>query len=65
MLEELRKNAEERLTTKEAAKLLKLSARTLERYRQNCTGPRYAKGEKFVYYYLEDLKEWQDNNRKI
>ena len=50
------------LTTKEAALYLRLSRRTLERYRVQGTGPRYIKagpGKRArVRYRREDLQAW-------
>ena len=50
------------LTTIEAAKIVRLSPRTLERHRVQGTGPRYRKAgpgmRARVLYTMEDLNEW-------
>ncbi|WP_424955565.1 helix-turn-helix transcriptional regulator [Hyphomicrobium sp. 1Nfss2.1] len=50
------------LTTKEAARLVRLSPRTLERHRVQATGPRYRKAgpgiRARVLYAVEDLNSW-------
>ncbi len=50
------------LTTAEAAYFLRLSARTLERFRVEGTGPRYTKagpGKRArVLYHRSDLEDW-------
>lgn len=50
------------LTTHEAADYLRLSARTLERYRVDGTGPAYSKAgpglRAKVLYRIEDLEVW-------
>ncbi len=55
-------NAKAYLTTTEAAQHVRLSARTLERFRVEGTGPRYAKagpGKRAkVLYKLEHLDAW-------
>jgi hypothetical protein len=55
------------LTTAEAAHLLRLSDRTLERFRVEGTGPRYVKagpGKRArVLYRKEDLEAWLDGFR--
>ena len=54
------------LTTQEAAKHLRLSARTLERFRVEGTGPKYAKagpGKRArVLYRKADLDAWLNNH---
>lgn len=56
------KAGRERLTTKEAAHYLRLSARTLERYRVEGTGPAFLKlgpGKRARVFYLRDqLEAW-------
>ncbi len=52
-------------TTLEASKWLRLSVRTLERYRENSTGPYYIREGTRVFYRLPDLKQWQEDNRTI
>ncbi len=57
------------LTTVEAAEFLRLSARTLERYRVDGTGPAYTKvGPSLrakVVYRREDLEAWLDGFRYL
>jgi len=48
------------LRTPEAARILGLSGRTLEKHRVFGTGPRYRKIGGRVVYALEDLKAWAD-----
>ncbi|MGU3400451.1 helix-turn-helix transcriptional regulator [Brucellaceae bacterium D45D] len=46
------------LRTKEAAKFLSLSARTLEKHRTYGTGPDYRKLGGRVVYAIDDLENW-------
>lgn len=46
------------LRTKEAARLVSLCARTLEKHRTYGTGPRYCKIGGRVLYDIEDLHAW-------
>jgi predicted DNA-binding transcriptional regulator AlpA len=46
--------------THEAARLLGLSHRTLERYRVSGAGPKYSKIGRRVFYSIGDLKEWAE-----
>ena len=47
------------LTQREAAQLLRLSERSLERYRVSGFGPRYVKaGHSAVRYRIEDVETW-------
>jgi excisionase family DNA binding protein len=46
------------LTQREAAILLRLSERTLERFRVQGTGPVYVKAGRLVRYREADLEEW-------
>jgi hypothetical protein len=48
------------LSTKEAARFLCLSARTLEKHRVYGTGPQYFKLGGRVAYKIEDLQAWAD-----
>jgi predicted DNA-binding transcriptional regulator AlpA len=48
------------LRTPEAARLLGLSSRTLEKHRTHGTGPQYRKLGGRVVYTLEDLQAWAD-----
>ena len=48
----------ELLTTKEAAKHVRLSHRTLERYRVTGEGPQFLKVRRLVFYRHRDLDEW-------
>jgi predicted DNA-binding transcriptional regulator AlpA len=52
------------LKTPEAARLLGLSGRTLERHRTYGTGPRYSKLGGRVIYRLEDLQAWVELGAK-
>jgi hypothetical protein len=49
------------LTQRDAALTLKLSVRTLERYRVSGGGPRYAKLGRRVLYRESDLEAWLAN----
>lgn len=53
------------LTTKEAAKWLNTSVRSLERWRANGTGPHSIKDNGYIRYRVEDLKRWLEDNRTI
>jgi predicted DNA-binding transcriptional regulator AlpA len=53
-------NQQRYLRTPEAARLLGLSGRTLEKHRTHGTGPRYRKLGGRVVYTIEDLKSWAD-----
>jgi predicted DNA-binding transcriptional regulator AlpA len=48
------------LRTPEAARLLGLSGRTLEKHRTHGTGPSYRKLGGRVVYTIEDLQAWAD-----
>lgn len=48
------------LRTPEAARLLGLSGRTLEKHRTYGTGPKYRKIGGRVIYALDDLRAWAD-----
>jgi excisionase family DNA binding protein len=50
------------LSQKQAARVLGLSVRTLERYRVAGTGPRWARLGKLVRYRNSDLTEWVESN---
>jgi len=52
------------LCTKEAARFLGLSARTLEKHRTYGTGPLYRKIGGRVVYALADLLAWADSGLK-
>ena len=52
------------LTTPEAAAILGLSPRTLERYRVTGEGPRFLKLGRCVRYKRVDLDKWADRRRK-
>jgi predicted DNA-binding transcriptional regulator AlpA len=47
--------------TQEAARLLDLSARTLEKYRCHGTGPTFRKLGGRVVYLVDDLEAWADH----
>lgn len=49
---------EDLLTTVEAARSLRFSPRTLERYRVTGEGPEYLKLGRRVFYHREKLDEW-------
>ncbi|NVK19765.1 MAG: helix-turn-helix domain-containing protein [Methylocystaceae bacterium] len=53
------------LSTKAASDWLGISVRTLERHRQNRTGPIYLRLGKKVFYRLSDLTRWQEENRFV
>lgn len=51
------------LCTKELARKLGLSYRTLENWRQRNMGPPYTRlGRKIVRYNLAEVREWQKRN---
>lgn len=50
------------LTQAEAARLLRVSPRTLERHRLTGTGPRFVKAGRRVLYRRSDLEVWADAN---
>ena len=52
------------LRTPDAARLVGLSIRTLEKHRIYGTGPRYAKLGGRVVYRLEDLQAWVESGAK-
>ena len=52
------------LRTPEAARVVGLSLRTLEKHRTYGTGPRYSKLGGRVVYRLEDLQSWVDSGAK-
>ena len=52
------------LRTPEAARLLGLSGRTLEKHRTFGTGPKYRKIGGRVVYAIDDLKAWADRGVK-
>lgn len=49
------------MTTKEAAAYLRLSRRTLERYRVTGQGPVFLKFGRLVFYRRSDLDRWKEN----
>jgi predicted DNA-binding transcriptional regulator AlpA len=53
------------LRTPEAARILGLSGRTLEKHRTYGTGPAYRKLGGRVVYAMEDLKTWADRGAKL
>lgn len=53
------------LTTKEAAKLLRLSPRTLQNHRARQTGPLYTHHGRRVFYRRTDVENWSHLNRKL
>lgn len=52
------------LTTGEAAKYLRLSPRTLERYRVTGEGPRFLKVGRLVFYHQSALDHWLKNKSR-
>lgn len=52
--------SERYLRTPEAARLLGLSGRTLEKHRTHGTGPQYRKLGGRIVYTVEDLQAWAD-----
>jgi predicted DNA-binding transcriptional regulator AlpA len=50
------------LNQKQAAKILGLSVRTLERHRVAGTGPRYSRLGRLIRYRPGDLTEWVEGN---
>ena len=50
------------LTQKEAAEMLRLSPRTLERYRVAGCGPRFVKAGRRVLYRLSEIDVWATDN---
>jgi len=51
------------MTTKQAAKFLKLAPGTLEVWRSQGKGPRYHKAGGRVLYLPEDLREWLEGHQ--
>ncbi len=51
--------------TKEAAKYLGVSTRTLERWRKIGTGPYFIRMGHRIVYQLLDLKQWRLENRGL
>jgi len=49
------------LTQREAAAQLRLSQRTLERFRVSGGGPTYVKAGRLVRYREQDLEKWIDS----
>ena len=49
------------LTQREAAAQLRLSQRTLERFRVSGAGPTYVKAGRLVRYREQDLEKWIDS----
>ena len=54
----------DRLTTKEVARYLRLSPRTLERYRVAGGGPKFLKLGRLVFYEKRALDEWLASRRR-
>jgi predicted DNA-binding transcriptional regulator AlpA len=50
------------LSQKQAARILGISVRTLERHRVAGTGPRWARLGRLVRYRESDLTRWVDSN---
>jgi hypothetical protein len=54
--------SDELLSTQEAARLLRLSPRTLEKFRVTGVGPRFHKFGRLVFYSSETLRAWTSSN---
>jgi predicted DNA-binding transcriptional regulator AlpA len=52
------------LNTGQAAKLLRLSPRTLEKFRVQGGGPRFFKIGRLVYYTQQTLEEWAESRMR-
>ncbi|MFN3225786.1 MAG: helix-turn-helix transcriptional regulator [Hyphomicrobiales bacterium] len=52
------------LTTREAARFLKLKPNTLEKMRVYGGGPVYRKHGRHVRYHIDDLNAWSDLRKK-
>lgn len=52
------------LTTREAARYLKLRPNTLEKMRVYGGGPQYRKHGRHVRYHIDDLIAWSDMRKK-
>ena len=52
------------LTTKEAARFLRLKPNTLEKMRVYGGGPQYRKHGRHVRYHIEDLLAWSELRKK-
>ncbi|WP_286828301.1 MULTISPECIES: helix-turn-helix domain-containing protein [Kordiimonas] len=52
------------LTTKEAARFLRLKPNTLEKMRVYGGGPQYRKHGRQVFYHRDELKTWSDRRRR-
>tara|TARA_R110000787_G_scaffold49111_5_gene117927 strand:- start:42114 stop:42380 length:267 start_codon:yes stop_codon:yes gene_type:complete len=50
------------LTQKEAAELLRISQRTLERYRLDGIGPKFISARRRILYSLDELVDWTRAN---
>jgi len=59
MPEPLRKEMDELLSTDQAAEILRVSPRTLEKFRVQGSGPKFFKIGRLVYYSTETLEEWK------
>jgi hypothetical protein len=57
--------ADRYLVTVEAARLLRLSGRTLEKHRTSGTGPTYRKIGGRVVYAIDDLQAWADGGAQV
>ncbi len=56
-------DSDEILTTREAARLLKVSTKTLERMRVEGTGPAFYKAGRAVRYRMQDLLAWLEAHK--
>jgi predicted DNA-binding transcriptional regulator AlpA len=50
---------DELLSTDQAAEILRVSPRTLEKFRVQGSGPKFFKIGRLVYYSTETLEEWK------
>lgn len=55
-------NGETKLTTKQAADLLRVSADTLYQWRSRKVGPRYYRKVGRIFYLEQDLRAWEFSN---
>jgi hypothetical protein len=52
------------LTADEAAAFLRLAKHTLDNMRWLGTGPKFRKHGGRIFYHINDLKQWSDQNRR-
>jgi excisionase family DNA binding protein len=56
---------EDCLTAKEAAKFLRVSIKTLERWRRESKSPPYIKTKRTILYKTEDLLAWLELHKRL